>query len=64
MLNELGIHRESALRLNLPNVESVPESVGFAESAPAAQGQSGILKLGYDGQPAKGGIPRSLCTTA
>ncbi len=56
MFNELGIHRESALLLDSPNVGSVPESVGFAESAPAAQGQSGILKLGYDGQPAKGGI--------
>lgn len=56
MLNELGIHRESALRLNTPNGGSVPEGVGFAESAPAAQGQSGILKLGYDGQPATGGI--------
>jgi 2-iminobutanoate/2-iminopropanoate deaminase len=56
MFNEPGIHREPALRLNSPNVGSVPEGVGFAGSAPAAQGQSGILKLGYDGQPAKGGI--------
>jgi 2-iminobutanoate/2-iminopropanoate deaminase len=56
MFNELGINRGSALRLNSPNVEAVPEGVGRAGNAPAAQGQSGILKLGYDGQPAKGGI--------
>ncbi|HET7214769.1 MAG TPA: RidA family protein [Terriglobia bacterium] len=56
MFNELGIHRESALVLISPNAGPAPESGGFAAGAQAAQGQSGILKLGYDGQPAKGGI--------
>ncbi|HKT13675.1 MAG TPA: RidA family protein [Terriglobia bacterium] len=56
MFNELGIHRESALRVNSPNAGPAPESAGFAAGAQAAEGQSGILKLGYDGQPSKGGI--------
>jgi len=56
MFNEFGISMESALRLNSPNAGFVPESAGFAAGAPAEQGQSGILKLGYDGKPAKGGI--------
>lgn len=56
MFNEFGIRGQSPLRLNSPNAGSVPEGVGFATGAPATQGQSGILKLGYDGQPAKGGI--------
>jgi 2-iminobutanoate/2-iminopropanoate deaminase len=56
MFNDLGIHREFASWLNSPNAVPAPGGAGLAASPPAAQGQSGILKLGYDGQPAKGGI--------
>jgi 2-iminobutanoate/2-iminopropanoate deaminase len=56
MFNKLGIQGESALGLNSPNVGPVLDGLGFAESAPAAQAQTGVLKLGYDGQPARGGI--------
>lgn len=56
MFNELGNRREFMSRLNSSKAGSVPEGVGLTAGAAAAQGQSGILKLGYDGKPAKGGI--------
>jgi len=56
MFNELGIRGEFTSRRNRPKAGSVPEGVGFTAGAAAPQGQSGILKLGYDGRPAKGGI--------
>lgn len=56
MFYELGKRRESALRLHPPHAGSAPEGVGFAAGAQAAEGQNGVVKLGYDGQPAKGGI--------
>lgn len=56
MFNELGIHGEFISRPNSPEAGAVPDRVGFAAGAPAARGHVGILRLGYDGQPGKGGI--------
>jgi len=54
--NVLGKHREFMSRLSSAYAGPVPEGIGVAASPSAAQGQGGIQKLGYDGQPATGGI--------
>jgi hypothetical protein len=48
LLNVLRIHKEFTVWPNPPNVGTVPEGIGFADSAPAERSQSGILQLGYD----------------
>lgn len=53
MFNALGTHKELAKLAQPLKVDADPAA---AYAAGAAQAQGGIQKLGYDGQPAKGGI--------
>ncbi|TAM81660.1 MAG: RidA family protein [Acidobacteria bacterium] len=53
MSNALGIHKDLTKLVQPLKVDADP-AAGY--SAGAAQAQGGIQKLGYDGQPAKGGI--------
>ena len=56
MFNVLGIHKELMPWLNSASEGPVPDAIGLAGMPSGAQGQGGIRKLGYDGQPATGGI--------
>ena len=51
MFNVVGIQEEFMHLAQLPKAEA-----GQATASAAAQAEGGIQKLGYDGQPAKGGI--------
>jgi 2-iminobutanoate/2-iminopropanoate deaminase len=58
MFNVTGMHKEITSFLHSPDAEAGSGGSGSAVtfSAAAAQSPVGIQKLGYDGQPAKGGI--------
>ena len=54
MFNVLGIHREFTSRLLWAYAGAGPEGISLAARPSGAQGQGGIQKLGYDGQPVTG----------